>query len=1073
MPRLAYIQLWLTILLSGLLTIFAAAPAVAEDIPEVRVGVLAFRSIETTQQEWQPTIDYLNDKIPRYHFVLKALYFPQMDEAVREKRLEFVFTNPRHYIILEAEYNVDAIATLIRLQGGHPVNKFGSVIFTRADRADINVIRDLRGKVLATVSEQSFGGYLAPRWTLLRNGMSMRQFSRIDYTNMPHDNVVKEVLSGRADVGFVRTGVLESMVKEQSIRLDQVKVLNQQPKSVFPQLLSTDLYPEWPVAVMPHVEPSLRDEVAQTLQRIDPEDYAARMAGYYGFSEPGDYATAEAVILRLQMEPSAQNVFDWRDIYREYPKATLGTLVVTLLIMFASALYFWRTNRKMRRSQFERDKLALHLQIANTTLEEKIAQRTQEIHQLQGNLQRMLDSMAEGMYGVDTAGHCTFVNAAFLKLLGYSQPEEVIGKHIHELIHHSHSDGTPYPSHECHMYQAFLDRREINVDNEVFWRKDRSPLAVEYWSHPIIEQGEVIGAVATFLDITERKKAEAVLLRNQVVIDTAQDGFWMTDAQGALLEVNQAYERISGYSRAELLQMHIAQLEAHESTREQVDAHIAKIVAAGSDQFETRHRRKDGAEIDVEVSVTFEPTLRLFFVFCRDISERKKAEQEIHQLAFYDTLTCLPNRRLLLDRMQMALAMSERNDRYGALMFLDLDRFKVLNDTKGHDVGDLLLIEVAQRLKLCTRDIDIVSRLGGDEFVVVLEMLDGSVRDAAAQAESIAEKIRDELGLPYQLKNHLHHTTPSIGVVLFKGYQASVEDLLKHADTAMYQAKNAGRNTIRFYDPALQAEMQARIALEQALHIALAQQQFRLLYQVQVNADGQAMGSECLLRWEHPQRGLLAPVEFMALLEESGLIVPVGLWVFKTACQQLSQWQSLPSMAQMTLAVNVSARQFRQPDFVAQIRQVLAESGATPHLLKLELTESTVLENVEETIAKMYELRRLGLGLAMDDFGTGYSSLHYLKRLPLDQVKIDRAFVRDIALDPNDAVIVEAIIAMSNALGLSVIAEGVEDISQLSFLTEHGCRAFQGYLFGEPLAAEQLVPHIHQLTTFRPATDSV
>lgn len=1030
----------------------------------MRVGVLAFRSLETTRQEWQPTIDYLNDKIRGYHFVLKPLYFPQMDQAVRERGLEFVFTNPRHYIILEAEYDLEAIATLIRLQSGHPVNRFGAVIFTRADRSDISTIKDLPGKVLATVSEQSFGGYLAPRWTLLRNGVKLRQFSRVIYTSMPHDNVVKEVLSGRADVGFVRTGVLESMAKEQLIRLDQVKILNQQGKSVFPQLLSTDLYPEWPMAVMPSVSVALRELVAQTLQGIDSTDYAARMAGYYGFSEPGDYATAEAVMLRLQMEPNAQNELDWRDIYREYPKATLGGLLVTLLVMFASAVHLWRINRKMRRSQSERDRLALHLQIANTTLEEKISQRTQQIHQLQSHLQSMLDSMAEGMYGVDTNGHCTFVNAAFLKLLGYRDANEVTGKHIHELIHHSHPDGTPYPSEECRMYQAYLDKREINIDTEVFWRKDGTPLAVEYWSHPIVEQGEVVGAVATFLDITERKKAEAVLLRNQVVIETARDGFWMTDAQGNLQEVNEAYVQMSGYSREALLQMHVSQLEARETTRSAVEGHIARIISNGSDQFETQHRRRDGQIIDVEVSVTFITSLQLFFVFCRDISERKKSEQEIHQLAFYDVLTHLPNRRLLLDRMQMALAVSERNHRYGALMFLDLDRFKILNDTQGHDVGDLLLLEVANRLIACTRDVDVVARLGGDEFVVVLEMLGGEVHEAAAQAEEVAEKIRDSLGQPYQLNKHLHHTTPSIGVVLFKGYGASVEDLLKHADTAMYQAKGAGRNAIRFYDPALQAELQARIALEQELHRAVSDHEFQLLYQVQVDSAWQAFGVECLLRWAHPQRGRISPVEFMSILEESGLILPVGWWVLETACQQLSDWQRQPTMQKLTLSVNISARQFRQSDFVAQLSRILTESNAPAQRLKLELTESTVLENVEEAISKMYQLKRLGIGLSMDDFGTGYSSLHYLKRLPLDQVKIDQAFVRDIASDPNDAAIVGAIIAMSRALGLSVVAEGVEEMSQLAFLEQHGCRAFQGFLFGHPIPAELLRAHVEELT---------
>ncbi len=1040
--------------------LLCASSVWASPVQEIRVGVLAFREVQSTQTAWQPTIDYLNSQIPEYHFTLQAMYFPDMDKAVREKRVDFLLTNPGRYIVLQAEFGIEAVATLIRLQSGHPVNKFGSVIFTRADRSDINKFSDLPGKTLVAVSEQSFGGFLIPRWALLRGGVSIKQFDKVHYVGMPQDRVVHEVLGGTADVGFVRTGVLEGMIRENKIQAGQIKVINPQSKEVFPEMLSTDLYPEWPMAVMPHVAESLGKQVARALQDIQANDYAARAGGYYGFSEPGEYASVEAVILRLQMEPDADGSLDWRDIYRRYPKVTLGGLVGMSLGLWLGVLYFWRTNRQMRRHQLERDRLSLHLQIANNTLEEKIVQRTEQIQTLQSNLQRMLDSMAEGMYGVDTQGCCTFVNAAFLRMLGFERADEVIGKHIHELIHYAYPDGTPYPSTSCRMYLAYMARQEVNVDDEVFWRKDGTPLAVEYWSHPIVENGEVIGAVATFLDITERKKAESVRLRNQVVVETAQDGFWMVDMQGRLLEVNQAYERMSGYCRDMLLQMHISQLEAIEKSPAAVQAHMERIVSQGFDHFETRHRRQDGREVDMEVSVTFEPQLRLFFAFSRDISERKKTEKAIHQLAFYDTLTGLPNRRLLLDRLQNALAVSARNQRHGAVMFLDLDRFKILNDTQGHDVGDLLLIEVARRLQASTRDIDVVSRIGGDEFVVVLEMLEDDAQEAARQASQVAENIRETLAQPYQLRKHVHYTSPSIGVVLFQGLAHSVETLLKHADTAMYQAKNAGRNAVRFFDPALQAELQARIQLEQALHLALTQREFRLFYQVQVDLQGRLVGAEALLRWAQPGQALQTPQTFITLLEESGLVVPVGLWALRTACEQLMRWQACPEMRHLTLAVNVSARQFREIDFVPQLQQILATTGAPARRLQLELTEGTVLADVEETIAKMKQLRRMGISLSMDDFGTGYSSLHYLKRLPLDQVKIDRAFVRDIATDPNDAAIVEAIIAICHALDLHVIAEGVEDTAQLDFLKQHGCHAFQGYLFGSPVVEDALLAHL-------------
>ncbi|BBI99317.1 hypothetical protein FGKAn22_10100 [Ferrigenium kumadai] len=437
------------------------------------------------------------------------------------------------------------------------------------------------------------------------------------------------------------------------------------------------------------------------------------------------------------------------------------------------------------------------------------------------------------------------------------------------------------------------------------------------------------------------------------------------------------------------------------------------------------------------------------------IEARDHAEAQVHQLAFYDPLTGLSNRRLLMDRLKQAFASSARSARHGALLFLDLDNFKTLNDTKGHDIGDLLLIEVAERLKSCVREGYTVARLGGDEFVVVLESLSALAAEAAAQAELVAEKVRDKLNEPYMLKEHIHYTSPSIGIVMFRGHQDSLDNLLKYADSAMYQAKTEGRNAIRFYDPEMQAAIEARADIEDELRQALDKQQFRLHYQIQVDSLGRPLGAEVLLRWEHPVRGLVSPAQFIPLAEDTGLIVPIGLWVLQTACAQLKAWQQDAMTRDLTLAVNVSAGQFRQPDFVAQVQSVLLESGAKPSLLKLELTESMVLKNVEDTITKMREIKLLGVSFSMDDFGTGYSSLQYLKRLPLDQIKIDQSFVRDVTSDPNDAAIVQTIIAMTQALGLNVIAEGVETAAQRDFLDKHGCHAFQGYLFSKPVPLEQ------------------
>jgi diguanylate cyclase (GGDEF)-like protein len=386
----------------------------------------------------------------------------------------------------------------------------------------------------------------------------------------------------------------------------------------------------------------------------------------------------------------------------------------------------------------------------------------------------------------------------------------------------------------------------------------------------------------------------------------------------------------------------------------------------------------------------------------------------------------------------------------GAVFFIDLDNFKTLNDTRGHDQGDKLLQQVALRLQACMREEDTVARLGGDEFVVMLEAVNTEAIDAANHAKTVGEKILLALNAPYELAGADYRNTPSIGVALFTGRGESVDDILKFADLAMYQAKAAGRNTLRFFDPAMQTAVMARATLEADLREGLARQQFVLHYQMQVDAQGQAVGSEALVRWQHPTRGMLLPGEFIALAEETGLIVPLGQWVLQTACRQLVAWAAQPDTANLVLGVNISARQFRQPDFVARVRETVEASGARATHLKLEVTESLLLDDVESVITKMTALKTHGLRFSLDDFGTGYCSLSYLKRLPFDEVKIDQSFVRDILTDPNDAAIVRAIVSLARSMGLDVVAEGVQNTAQRDFLVQQGCLYYQGFLFGVP-----------------------
>ncbi|WP_320152464.1 EAL domain-containing protein [uncultured Tolumonas sp.] len=559
-------------------------------------------------------------------------------------------------------------------------------------------------------------------------------------------------------------------------------------------------------------------------------------------------------------------------------------------------------------------------------------------------------------------------------------------------------------------------------------------------------------------DMSSLVRAEAEL-RIAAAAFESQQGMFITDAQGVILRVNQAFTLTTGYSAEEAVGKTPRLIRSDYHPAAYYEAMWQSLLDTGFWQGEIWNRRKNGEVYANWITITAvrDEKGQITHYVCSqiDITQRKDAEAQIMHLAFYDPLTRLPNRRLLLDRLQQAIAASARNQSVGALLFIDLDNFKTLNDTLGHDVGDRLLQQVAERLTACIRKNDTVARLGGDEFLVMLEDLSQNPQEAATQAEAAAQKILETLNQNYQLGSHNYTGSVSIGITLFSK-QANVDELLKQADLAMYEAKSSGRNSLRFFDLEMQKAVTLRAELLNGLQEALREQQFWLYYQPQVDHAGHITGAEALVRWERPGVGLVSSVEFIPVAEESGLIKPLGLWVLETACSQLADWALKPESAALTLSVNVSSVQFNCADFVEQVLEILHKTGANAQHLKLELTESLLVEKVDEVIAKMSALKAHGVGFSLDDFGTGYSSLAYLRRLPLDQLKIDRSFVRDLLDDPNSVAIAQTIIDLSQTMGLSVIAEGVETEIQRVLLASLGCHAYQGYLFGRPLPIEQL-----------------
>ena len=542
--------------------------------------------------------------------------------------------------------------------------------------------------------------------------------------------------------------------------------------------------------------------------------------------------------------------------------------------------------------------------------------------------------------------------------------------------------------------------------------------------------------------------------RYRTYIEHAPMGIFVAHGNGEFALVNPAISLMTGFSKNELSMMSLADFFSSDTAQESANF-FDSVHQHKSSEKEVTLRKKDGSVFLSYIRAIALPGDSLIG-FCMDITDKKRDEEQIYNLAFFDALTALPNRRRLLDRLRLATSNSVQEQDLGALLMMDLDHFKNLNDTQGHDVGDLLLKQVGRRLIDCVRPDDTVSRVGGDEFVIILERLGKDAAIATQRAHELVKKIQTSVSQLYPLipGRPDYHITSSIGLTLFGDQESSIDALLKKSDIALYDAKRSGRNTYRFFSPEMQASIDDSTSLVDALRLALQNDEFTLYYQPQVNSTGHLMGAEALLRWTPPNAEIISPLTFIATAEESGLIVPIGDWVVEQCFKQLQRWQQRPETSGLKLSINISADQFHQADFVAKICSGIERFNINPNRITLELTESAVLQRVDQAVQTMLELKDKGVSFSLDDFGTGYSSLSYLKLLPLDQVKIDSSFVRDISFDPDDAAIVRAILAMSESLGLSVIAEGVETQVQREFLFDHGCLHYQGYLFGRPVPIE-------------------
>ena len=665
-------------------------------------------------------------------------------------------------------------------------------------------------------------------------------------------------------------------------------------------------------------------------------------------------------------------------------------------------------------------------------------------------LSTTLASITEAFVTLDMLGTFTYVNEETERLLG-CKCDALLGQSIYGQL------GVGGSSRLIQEMAAAVNGG-VNVEFEEFFPSLGKWLELRVYTF-------AEGFALYFRDVTASRKSQEQLLLLETSISRLNDVVLITEAGPIdppgprIVFVNDAFHRHTGFSREEVLGQPLQMLKGPLTENSELYRIGLALVQSQPIRTELIIYKKNDEPLWMELDIVpvdyLGRGLTHWVSVARDITDRKKAEDEIEHLAFYDVLTKLPNRQLLMKRLEHALVKSANTRKIGSLMFIDLDNFKILNDTLGHSKGDLLLQQVATRLSKCIRKSDTVARLGGDEFVVMLEDLGDSPKEAIETSRTIGEAVLAALSEPYDLFDYQHYGTCSIGITSFSRDRQNIGDLLKQADLAMYQAKAAGRNSVCFFDPQMQAAANASAVMSSELRQALRNQEFVLHYQPQVGLDGM-FGVEALVRWLHPERGLIYPGEFIAQAEESGLILPLGQWVMETACAQLANWAGRPETHKLRIAVNVSARQFRHPQFVDSVMHVINESAISADRLKLELTESLLAHDMDVTIAKMGRLKAAGVTLAIDDFGIGYSALSYLKHLPLDQLKIDRSFVKDILKDPNDAAIARTIIGLARSLGLGVVAEGVETVAQRELLSQFGCDCYQGYLFCKALAIDDL-----------------
>ncbi len=1015
----------------------------------VRIGVLAFRPKPQTLAQWQPLAQALKQAIPERDFVVQAFTLPELDEAVASRQLDFVLTNSGHYVLLTRRSGLQApLATLLVAENGQETSVFGGVIFVRASSGKAPVLADLRGKTIATVGKDSLGGYQMQAFELLQAGVDLAQDATVISTGMPQDRVVQAVLTGKADAGFVRTGLLEAMAREGKLDMKAIQVVNLQNLRAFPVQVSTALYPEWPISYLSHVQEQLARQVTAALFMLKENSTLTQAMGIRGFSVPADYTPLDDLLRALRLPPfDVKPSFTVRDVAARYRIPLLAGGFALLLILMLG-LRLWLTGRQLRAEQ----RLVLSQQQALQSSE------------FRANF--AVEASGGGMWDWDIRQRTLYLSDTWKAALGYSDTD--MGNSPDEWEQRLHPDdvaGALAALNRCLSGESPLylnENRLLCKDGSYKWMQERGRVVNRD------SDGKPLRMIGLDRDITPRKLAEEKLKLASNVFTFAGEGISITDAHGNILEVNDAFSQITGYSREEVIGNNPRLLNSGRHDKSFFADMYKTLESRGHWSGEIWNRRKDGGVyvemLTISVVRDSHGHVKNYVAMFFDITAIKDQQLQLERIAHFDALTNLPNRVLLADRLHQAMLQSQRRGQLLAVAYLDLDGFKAVNDTHGHQAGDQLLIAVSSSMKQVLREGDTLARLGGDEFVVVLA-------DLAERSDSSATLTRllRAASKPVPYGDHLLTVSASLGVTFYPQAEAvDADQLLRQADQAMYQAKVSGKNRFHVFDAEQDRSVRGQHESIEDMRQAMAQHQLVLYYQPKVHLrSGKVVGAEALIRWQHPDKGLLLPGQFLPIIEDHAFAIELGEWVIASALSQLAVWRA--QGFDIAVSVNLGARQLQQEHFVQRLCDLLAHQPTVPaDRLELEVLETSALEDLDRTSHVIAACSKLGVQFALDDFGTGYSSLTYLKHLPVNMIKIDQSFVRDMLDDPDDLAILEGVISLAHAFKRQVIAEGMETPEHGTRLLQLGCELAQGYGIARPMPAEALR---HWVAGWQPAAD--